>query len=109
MQLIFWIGASAAALTSLSYLPQVKKAWPPGSTADLSLKMLIILTSGLWLWVIYGLMRSDWMIIAANVIGGSLSFTVLLCKLRDRRAAGVSRAAGSSARQAPKAKMSARS
>jgi MtN3 and saliva related transmembrane protein len=109
MQLIFWIGASAAALTSLSYLPQVKKAWPPGSTDDLSLKMLIVLTSGLWLWVIYGLLRSDWMIIAANVIGGSLSLTVLLCKLRDRRAAERSRVADSSARQAPKRSMTARS
>ena len=35
-----WIGACAAVLTSLSYIPQVRKAWPRGSTTDLSLKMM---------------------------------------------------------------------
>jgi MtN3 and saliva related transmembrane protein len=86
MDLLTWIGGLAAALTSLSYLPQVKKAWPRGSTDDLSLNMLIILTSGLWLWSLYGVMKGDWVIIAANVVGGTLSLTVLLCKLRDIQA-----------------------
>ena len=49
-----WIGACAALLTSLSYIPQVRKAWPRGSTSDLSLKMLVVLTAGLTLWVGYG-------------------------------------------------------
>src|SRR5260370_621845 len=38
--LIPWVGACAALLTSLSYIPQVQKAWPRGSTSDLSLQML---------------------------------------------------------------------
>jgi MtN3 and saliva related transmembrane protein len=33
-------------LTSLSYIPQVRKAWQRGSTSDLSLKMLVALTAG---------------------------------------------------------------
>jgi MtN3 and saliva related transmembrane protein len=82
------IGGLAAALTSLSYVPQVKKAWPPGATADLSLKMLVALTGGLSLWVVYGVMKSDWVIIVANVVGGGLSLTVLLCKIRDLRRGG---------------------
>jgi MtN3 and saliva related transmembrane protein len=86
MNLLNLIGGLAAALTSLSYLPQVKKAWPRGSTDDLSLRMLIVLTAGLWLWSIYGIMKGDWVIITANVVGGSLSSIVLLCKLRDIRA-----------------------
>jgi len=36
-----WLGMAAAALTSLSYMPQVRKAAPPGSTDDLSLKTLL--------------------------------------------------------------------
>ena len=36
--LITIVGLLAAALTSLSYIPQVKKALPPGSTEDLSSK-----------------------------------------------------------------------
>jgi MtN3 and saliva related transmembrane protein len=80
-----WIGGCAALLTSLSYIPQVQKAWPRGSTADLSLKMLNALTSGLVLWIIYGLLKGDWVIIAANGVGASLSATVLACKIRDIR------------------------
>jgi MtN3 and saliva related transmembrane protein len=51
-----------------------------------SLKMLMILTSGLVLWICYGLAKADWIIVVANTVGASLSGTVLLCKLRDNRA-----------------------
>jgi MtN3 and saliva related transmembrane protein len=79
------IGALAALLTSLSYVPQVRKAWSRGSTKDLSLKMLLILTCGLLLWVCYGLVKTDWIIVLANGVGALLSGTVLLCKVRDLR------------------------
>ena len=80
-----FVGALAAVLTSLSYIPQVKKAWPRGETADVSLKMLIALTAGLLLWVAYGVLRGDWTIVAANAVGASLSGIVLGCKIRDMR------------------------
>jgi MtN3 and saliva related transmembrane protein len=81
-----WIGALAALCTSLSYIPQVLKALPRGSTDDLSLKMLAILTIGLALWVGYGIVKGDWILMLANSVGGALSATVLACKLRDIRA-----------------------
>jgi MtN3 and saliva related transmembrane protein len=68
---------------SLSYLPQVKKAWPRDSTEDLSWKMLSALTSGLALWIIDGLVKVDRLIVAANGVGGKLSGVVLVCKIRD--------------------------
>jgi MtN3 and saliva related transmembrane protein len=83
--LIPWIGTCAAVLTSLSYLPQVKKAWPRGSTSDLSLKMLVVLTAGLLLWIAYGLLRGDSVIVAANSVGAALSACVLTFKIRDMR------------------------
>jgi MtN3 and saliva related transmembrane protein len=70
--LIPWVGACAALLTSLSYIPQVQKAWPRGSTSDLSLKMLIALTTGLLLWIGYGLLGGDAVIVAANGVGATL-------------------------------------
>jgi MtN3 and saliva related transmembrane protein len=85
--IIPWIGACAAVLTSLSYLPQVRKAWPRGSTADLSLKMLSALTAGLLLWIAYGLLKDDWVIVAANSVGAILSGSVLAFKIRDMRTA----------------------
>jgi MtN3 and saliva related transmembrane protein len=80
---VSWIGGFAALLTSLSYLPQVRKAWPRGSTDDLSLKMLGLLTTGLLLWICYGLLKADWILAAANGVGATLTGTVLGCKLRD--------------------------
>jgi MtN3 and saliva related transmembrane protein len=81
--LVPWIGAGAAVLTSLSYIPQVQKAWPRGSTSDLSLKMLVALTLGLVLWIGYGLLRGDWVIVVANSAGAALSGSVLAFKIRD--------------------------
>jgi MtN3 and saliva related transmembrane protein len=50
--LITIVGLLAAALTSLSYIPQVKKALSTGSTDDLSSKTLAVLATGLvdWVW-----------------------------------------------------------
>ena len=81
-----WIGVCAAVLTSPSYIPQVRKGRQRGSTSDLSLKMLRTLTAGLLLWIGYGLLRSDWVIVAANSVGASLSASVLAFKFRDLRA-----------------------
>ena len=47
--------------------------------------MLIVLTTGLALWVCYGLLKEDWIIVLANSVGAALSGAVLLCKLRDMR------------------------
>jgi MtN3 and saliva related transmembrane protein len=77
------IGLPAAALTSLSYVPQVRKAWPRGATKDISLRMLIALTAGLGLWVIYGMLKADFVLVAANGVGAALSGSVLTFKLRD--------------------------
>lgn len=70
------IGGLAALCTTVSYVPQVRKAWATRETGDLSLKMLLLLAAGLTLWIVYGVMKSDWVIIFAN--GFSLA---LLCNL----------------------------
>ncbi len=80
---IFVLGIVAAALTSLSYLPQLQKAIPRQSTSNLSLKMLVALSSGLCLWVVYGFAKDDWVIVLANSIGATLSLAVLGFKIRD--------------------------
>jgi MtN3 and saliva related transmembrane protein len=78
-----YVGGLAAFLASVSYVPQVRKAWPRGSTRDLSLGTLVALTLGLVLWIIYGALRGDSMIVWANAIGAALAAVVLCCKVRD--------------------------
>jgi MtN3 and saliva related transmembrane protein len=77
------IGLAAAFCTTASYVPQVRKCWQTGSTGDLSLKMLAILATGIGLWVLYGLMRSDLVIIAANAVSLALLAFLLVFKLRE--------------------------
>jgi MtN3 and saliva related transmembrane protein len=81
--IIFAVGLVAAGLTSLSYVPQVRKAYPAGATEDLSLKTLVVLGAGLALWITYGAFRKDVVIVLANAIGLSLVITLLCFKLRD--------------------------
>jgi MtN3 and saliva related transmembrane protein len=59
------IGAIAAVCTTLSNLPQLKKCWETGSAGDLSLRMLLLHSTGVALWIGYGVFRGDWIIIGA--------------------------------------------
>ena len=76
------IGLAAAALTTAANIPQVWKAWRTRKTDDLSLAMTLILATGLGLWVIYGIMQSDLVIIVANAVAVVLSGTLAVLKLR---------------------------
>jgi MtN3 and saliva related transmembrane protein len=45
--------------------------------------MLVALSAGLCLWIVYGVLKDDWVIILANSIGATLSLAVLAFKIRD--------------------------
>ena len=78
------IGAAAAFCTTISYIPQLRKTWETGETGDLSLRMLLLLACGLSLWVFYGLIRGDFVIIGANAVSLCLLAGILFFKLRAR-------------------------
>jgi len=70
-------------LHDVSYIPQVVKCWKTRKGGDLSLKMLLTLATGLALWVTYGLVNSDWVIVGANTVSLLLLGNLLLFKLRE--------------------------
>ncbi|MEQ8665177.1 MAG: SemiSWEET transporter [Rhodospirillales bacterium] len=76
------VGLAAGTLTTVSFLPQVIRTWRTRSTRDLSLPMWIIFTTGVALWLVYGLMMQAWPIIIANVITVGLAAVVLVLKFR---------------------------
>jgi MtN3 and saliva related transmembrane protein len=80
------IGLLAAFCTTISYVPQLKKCWDTGSAGDLSLKMFATLATGVALWVVYGVLQQDGVIIAANAVSLCLLAGILFFKLRERRA-----------------------
>lgn len=82
MDLVSIIGAVAAICTTASYFPQLKKCWETGKADDLSLHMFSVLSVGIALWVVYGVMRKDWIIIAANSVSLACLLGILYFKLR---------------------------
>ena len=77
-----WIGLVAAALTTAANVPQVIKALRTRETSDLSRYMIMTLACGLALWVAYGLLKSDLVIVGANGAGLLLALTLIVLKLR---------------------------
>ena len=75
-----WIGIIAGVLTATSMLPQVIKVFKEKKAEDISLLMLIVLLSGIALWVVYGVMRNDFPIIATNAF--SMLVNLVLVGLR---------------------------
>ena len=79
------IGFVAAFCTTLSYVPQVRKCWRTHSTGDLSLKMILLLAAGISLWVVYGLIKGDMVIIAANSVSLLFIANLVFFKVREMR------------------------
>jgi MtN3 and saliva related transmembrane protein len=77
------IGLIAAVGTTLSYVPQLKKCWETGKADDLSLKMFCILAFGVAMWVVYGVLKKDAVIILANSVSLCLLAGILFFKLRE--------------------------
>jgi MtN3 and saliva related transmembrane protein len=76
------IGLIAAVCTTCSFLPQVIKIWRTKRTNDVSLMMYAILTTGLLLWLVYGLILKDIPLIVANSVSLTLSLCVLVLKIK---------------------------
>jgi len=81
MTAIMILGLVAAGLTTVAFIPQVHKTWKTKSAKDLSLGMYLIFTSGVILWLIYGILKEDIPIIAANVVTLSLTLVLLYFKI----------------------------
>ena len=76
------IGLLAAGLILISQIPQVYKSYKSKQTKDLSLAMIGLLISGSILWLIYGLLRVDNIIILANTLMLVLLLILLTLKLK---------------------------
>ena len=85
MNLTTAVGLFAAICTTASYFPQLKKCWETGDAEDLSLKMLLVLSTGIAAWVIYGFLQGDPVIVLANAVSLCLLLGILYFKLRAIR------------------------
>lgn len=76
------IGLAAAFCTTIAFLPQVIQAWKTRSTQDISLVMYIIFSTGLVLWLLYGILLSSLALILANAATFLLASIVLYMRIK---------------------------
>ncbi len=78
------LGYIAAFLTTAAFLPQTIKTIKSRDTASISLAMYVMFTTGIVLWLSYGILIESMPMIIANIITFVLSATILLLKLTEK-------------------------
>lgn len=83
-----YLGYIAGAITTVSFVPQVIRVYRNKSGRDVSLWMVLLLSAGTFLWLIYGIHLSSMPIIAANAVTFSLVVVICVLKLYYARREG---------------------
>ncbi len=78
------LGYVAATLTTASFVPQAWKVIRTRETHALSLAMYVLFSSGVALWLAYGLMLESWPLIAANCVTLVLTLIILVMKVFEK-------------------------
>jgi MtN3 and saliva related transmembrane protein len=79
------IGLVASALSSLTFMPQVYRAWKTKSVDDLSLAMMLFVFFSTILWLIYGFGRGALPVIICNGIIFLLSIVLIYFKFSFKK------------------------
>ena len=76
-----FLGLTAGFFTTVGFVPQVIKSLRARSMAEVSLLMPLLLSLGMFLWLLYGLMKGDAPIILWNAIALALNLTLVGLKI----------------------------
>lgn len=77
------LGLIGGTLTTSSFVPQVVKAVKTKSTKDISAGMFALLTAGILIWIVYGVMINSLPVILTNVISLAFSAVILVYKIAN--------------------------
>ena len=76
-----WVGIVAGILTTCSLLPPLIKLIRDKKPDQVPIGMLLVLLAGLSVWIVYGILKSDWPIIVTNSF--SLLQNITMISLRQ--------------------------
>ena len=82
MTFVDLLGLAAGTLTTISLIPQVLKAAKTKSTKDISLGMFLIMSAGIGLWLVYGILINAMPVMAANAVTLGLLSVIIALKVR---------------------------
>jgi MtN3 and saliva related transmembrane protein len=85
MEWVEIVGHFGAFLSSVTFIPQVYKAWQSRSVGDLSLLMMFIVFTSTIVWLVYGVTLNLWPVIIANGIICVLSLTLIYFKFAFKK------------------------
>jgi MtN3 and saliva related transmembrane protein len=74
------LGLTAGTLTTVAFIPQIAKAWLSKSTGDLSWGMVTTFSTGVLLWLVYGIWIDSLPVILANAM--TLLFQIGIISLK---------------------------
>ena len=87
MNLITVIGILASIFTGIALLPQLIKLIREKKPENISLGMLAALLLGVGLWVYYGFLRNDWIIIVSNSFSWLVNMTIIVLTNKYKKGA----------------------
>lgn len=82
MDNITLVGIAASAFTGTASIPQFIKIARSKKADDISAVMVLVLIAGLGLWVYYGILKEDWILLVANTIPCLVNMGILLLWFR---------------------------
>lgn len=82
MDAVTTLGLIAGTLTTIAFIPQIAKAWRSKSTGDLSWAMVLTFSTGVLLWLIYGIWIASLPIILTNAMTLLLQCVIILLKIK---------------------------
>jgi MtN3 and saliva related transmembrane protein len=80
------LGYAAGAVTAFTFMPQVIKTWRDKSARDISLTMFLIAFINEIMWLVYGFMIDNFVIILTNAVMLLLSGIMIALKLKYGKA-----------------------
>lgn len=77
-----FLGYIAAFLTTTAFFPQAYAVYKTRHTKDLSLGLFLLISIGMFLWLLYGLAIKSYPVIIANFISFIAAFYILIMKIK---------------------------
>lgn len=76
------LGLVATCLSTSSFIPQVWRTWKTRDVSGISLPTYAIITVGLALWLVYGILRNDLPLTIANSVMVVLTGSIAVMKIK---------------------------
>ena len=76
------LGYISATITTIAFLPQIIKTFKTKSAKDVSVGMFVLFTTGVFLWIIYGILTNTMPVLIANAVIFCLSLTQIVLKMK---------------------------